>query len=119
MFVVFLDSQQVHCPIGVHEFERKEGVKLTISVHVTLSKHVGLDDLDHTIDYTLLVDVVNEQAAKERQLLELLAVDIQSAILSKSPSIIEKIHIRIAKPVIPHHGYAANACGIEYTYNNQ
>jgi dihydroneopterin aldolase len=119
MFVVFLDSQEVHCPIGVHDFERKEGVNLYISVQVTLNWHVGLDDLDHTVDYTSLVDIVNEQAAIERQLLESLAIDIQAAILAKSPSIIEKIHIRIVKPAIPHFGYAASACGIEYTFSNQ
>jgi dihydroneopterin aldolase len=119
MLVVFLDSQEVHSPIGVHDFERKEGVNLYVSVQVTLKRYVGLDDLNHTIDYTMLLDIVNEQASKERQLLESLAMDIQADIMAKSPDIIEKIHIRIVKPAIPHFGYAASACGIEYTFTNQ
>lgn len=116
MFVVFLDSQEVCAPIGVHEFERKAGVKLWISLRVKLSKLPDLDHIDHTLDYTQLVDIVNAQSSKERQLLETLAYDIRSAVLEKSKVGIENIHIRIEKPQIPHNGYAGKACGIEFSF---
>ena len=86
MFVVFLDSQEVHCPIGVHDFERKEGVNLYISVQVTLNRHVGLDDLNHTVDYTSLVDIVNEQAAiPHESAFSLFWVRMRSASRVRSP----------------------------------
>lgn len=114
MFVVFLDSQKVHSPIGVHDFERKEGVTLLVSASVSLGKHPELDHINQTFDYTRLLEIVNEQAAKERQLLETLASDIYDAILKAAVNPIENVHIRIEKPQIPHSGYAAKACGIEF-----
>ena len=117
MFVVFLDSQEVHCPVGVHEFERKSGVQLKISLRVTLQNIPDMDRIYHTLDYTQLVDIVNKEAEKERHLLETLASDIAIAIQNTSTQSIDNIHIRIEKPVIPHEGYAAKACGIEYSFN--
>jgi dihydroneopterin aldolase len=119
MFVVFLDSQKVNSPIGVHEFERKEGVVLLVSARVTLGKNPDSDHINQTLDYTQLLDIVNKQASKERQLLETLASDIYEEILKIALNPIENIHIRIEKPHIPHTGYAAKACGIEFYQNNQ
>lgn len=115
MFVVFLDSQEVQSPVGVYEFERKAGVKLFISVKVHLHHTPDINHIQHTLDYTQLVDIVNREACKERQLLETLAADIAAAIHSQSSTAIENIHIRIEKPKIPHDGYQAKSCGIEYT----
>ncbi len=115
MFVVFLDSQEVHSPVGVHEFERKSGVKLLISVRVKLRRAPDMDHIYHTLDYTRLVDLVNRVASAERQLLETLATDLAVAIHKDSTAGIEKIHIRIEKPQIPHKGYNAKACGVEFT----
>ncbi|MBM3919660.1 MAG: dihydroneopterin aldolase [Sphingomonadales bacterium] len=117
MFFVFLDSQEVNCPIGVHEFERKEGVKLFISVKVQLSHVPDMDHIYHALDYTQLVDIVNEVSSQERQLLETLAADIAAEINTKSSTAIENIHIRIEKPQIPHDRYNAKSCGIEYILN--
>ena len=114
MFVVFLDSQEVHCPVGVHEFERKSGVDLLISVRVKLRHSPDMDHIYHTLDYTQLVDIVNRVSATERQLLETLASDIATAIRNESSTGIENIHIRIEKPQIPHKGYNAQSCGIEF-----
>lgn len=114
MFVVFLDSQKVNSPIGVHEFERIDGVELLISVKVTLGKSPDNDHINQTFDYTRLLDIVNEQAAMERQLLETLASDIHEAIKNEASNPIENVHIRIEKPHIPHSGYNAIACGIEF-----
>ncbi|MEK0420720.1 MAG: dihydroneopterin aldolase [Bacteroidetes bacterium] len=119
MFFVFLDSQEVHCPVGVHEFERKSGVNLLISVRVKLRHSPDMDHIYHTLDYTRLVDIVNRVSAQERQLLETLASDIATAIHKESDTGIENIHIRIEKPYIPHEGYRAKSCGIEFTLNCQ
>jgi dihydroneopterin aldolase len=119
MFVVFLDSQEVHSPIGVHEFERKSGVKLLISVRVKLRMAADSDHISRTLDYTHLVDIVESEARKERHLLETLASDIAAALQKESPKGIENIHIRIEKPQIPHEGYNAKACGVEYTCDCQ
>lgn len=114
MFVVFLDSQEVNSPVGVHEFERKSGVRLNISVRVVLRNNPDMDHIYHTLDYTQLVEIVNREASKERHLLETLASDLATEIYKVSGSGIENIHIRIEKPQIPHEGYNAKACGVEF-----
>ena len=119
MFIVFLDSQEVQSPIGVHEFERKAGVELLISVKVQLRHAPDMDHIYHTLDYTKLVDIVNEVSSHERQLLETLAFDIAATLHKDFESGIENIHIRIEKPYIPHKGYKAKACGIEFTHSYQ
>lgn len=118
MLNVFLRKQSVICPIGVHEFERLEGVKLLISVDVSFSAHPDQDQLSQTLDYTELVDIVNQKAAQPQLLLETLAQEIAAEIKIRTSMPMEKINILIEKPEIPHDGYRAEACGIamEFRY---
>jgi dihydroneopterin aldolase len=112
MLTIFLRKQSVICPIGVHEFERLQGVKLLISVEVSFSVHPDQDQLSQTLDYTELVDIVNQKAAKPQLLLETLAQEIAVEIKKRTAMPMEKINIRIEKPQIPHVGFQAEACGI-------
>ena len=109
---IFIRGQKVSCHIGVPEEERLKAQELLI--HTTLMPPVSMggmgDDITKTIDYHQVYVRVGEVASeRSRKLLETLAEDLASMILSEFP--VESVAIEIEKFILPN----AQSTGVAIT----
>ncbi|MCH5236049.1 MAG: dihydroneopterin aldolase [Muribaculaceae bacterium] len=85
---------------GVMEEERKNGneFRVSLSVFIPYNNEIALDDIDATVSYADLYEIVKEEMAKPKNLLETVAQRIVLDIKSNFPQIkrgevtIEKMH---------------------------
>ena len=85
---------------GVFEEEKKTGNEFRVSLKVTLpfKEEVLNDDIDSTVSYADLYEIIKTEMEKPRNLLEKLAIDIVKRIIENFPEVkkgrieIEKIH---------------------------
>ena len=91
--------------VGVSDWEHKVLTRLEIDleIYADLKKACKSDDLNDTIDYAKLYDVINEVvAAKHHNLLEFLAENIVQAVHDFCDC--DTITVRIRKPYPPISG---------------
>lgn len=117
--VVFLDSQKVTAPVGWSETERRAGVELEISVHCWLLPELAEDNLEETLDYATLVEVVNRCAAEECRLLETLANKILNEVQDAGSWRLKAVDVEIRKPNPPIAGFNARCTGISVRWEHQ
>lgn len=105
--------------MGWYEEERKAGVMLDISVDAELMELPADNDLDGGLDYIRMCEIVNQEAAVERKLIETLAQAICDRIYGEKPNLISKIIVSIEKMNIKSPEFNAYCCGIriEKIYN--
>ncbi len=86
---------------GVLEKERKRGQKFLVDVELYLSLKNLNDQLNKTVNYAQVAQVVNDQITGEsRMLIETLAEDIAKQILKKFKKI-KKVKVTVHKPNAP------------------
>ncbi len=83
---------------GVFEQERELGNKFEVTVHLQypIDSAMQNDDLNETINYAEVVDLIQEVMASPSKLLEHVAFRLHSAIINRYPSVTGG-SIRVAK----------------------
>lgn len=116
---VFLDEVRFHAFHGVMPQERAVGADFTVwlTVGYDFVKAAESDDLNDTISYADLYEVVRTEMDKPSQLLEHVALRIVKAVASRWPKV-EKIDIRIVKDN-PPMGADCKGAGVEIHFINK
>ena len=116
---VFLDEVRFHAFHGVMPQERAVGADFTVwlTVGYDFVKAAESDDLNDTISYADLYEVVRAEMDKPSQLLEHVALRIVKAVASRWPKV-EKIDIRLAKDN-PPMGADCKGAGVEIHFINK
>ena len=116
---VFLDEVRFHAFHGVMPQERAVGADFTVwlTVGYDFVKAAESDDLNDTISYADLYEVVRTEMDKPSQLLEHVALRIVKAVASRWPKV-EKIDIRLVKDN-PPMGADCKGAGVEIHYINK
>jgi dihydroneopterin aldolase len=84
---------------GYLEAERRLGQRFLVDLWVEVDDAASSsDDIDHTVDYRQLADLVREVfAGPERLLLEALAGAVVDGVLERFPSV-QGVRVRVRKP---------------------
>ena len=116
---IFLDEVRFHAFHGVMPQERAVGADFTVwlTVGYDFVKAAESDDLNDTISYADLYEVVRTEMDKPSQLLEHVALRIVKAVASRWPKV-EKIDIRLAKDN-PPMGADCKGAGVEIHFINK
>lgn|SRR5574344_1244291 len=116
---VFLDEVRFHAFHGVMPQERAVGADFTVwlTVGYDFVKAAESDDLNDTISYADLYEVVRTEMDKPSQLLEHVALRIVKAVASRWPKV-EKIDIRLVKDN-PPMGADCKGAGVEIHFINK
>ena len=102
-----LQDIELQARIGVLEEEKISGNTFRVSVSVTLPapKGVETDRLTDTVNYQLLYDVVKEEMARDADLIEHVAGQIQARLVRMLPD--SEVHVSISKKNPPLGGPVA------------
>lgn len=116
---VFLDEVRFHAFHGVMPQERAVGADFTVwlTVGYDFVKAAESDDLNDTISYADLYEVVRAEMDKPSQLLEHVAMRIVKAITAKWPQVIA-VDIKLAKDN-PPMGADCKGAGVEIHFINK
>lgn len=116
---IFLDEVRFHAFHGVMPQERAVGADFTVwlTVGYDFVKAAESDDLNDTISYADLYEVVRTEMDKPSQLLEHVALRIVKAVASRWPKV-EKIDIRLVKDN-PPMGADCKGAGVEIHFINK
>ena len=103
-----IEGLGTECRIGVTEAERAtpQKIQLDLELAIDAAKAAAHDDVRDALDYAALVSTVTQHVQrKPYHLLETLAEDVASHILSKFPT--TNVRVRIKKRALPSIEYAA------------
>lgn len=93
---IHLDKVRLFANHGVHPQERVAGAEFELEVQVRYASQGMITELDQTIDYTRVLDIVREEMDDPRPLLETVALQIAAGIKTQFPKARE-INITIRK----------------------
>jgi dihydroneopterin aldolase len=101
---VGLSDVLINAPVGVHDFEREQGNQFIVDFEVKLKyvHSVRTDELDHTIDYSMLFEAIQKGFAEPAFLLEFVAGRILTEVRAYLPDHQYKLCIRKLTPAIPN-----------------
>lgn len=101
-YEIALVNLRFHARHGVWEQENKIGNEFIVDVKIRIpySDAILSDDLNLTISYAEVFDIVSSEMAKPRKLLETVAATIHSEIISRWPMITSG-SIKICKSIPP------------------
>lgn len=112
-FVIRLNSLRFFSRIGVEKQERMVGNEFLVDIAVTVpATDFEPENLDTTISYADIYDIVDKEMNVERLLLESTAMEIASAIKKMKQSI-GRVEVRITKSAPPISGIQGSAT-VEY-----
>ena len=110
MSTISLVDLEITCIMGIHPHERIQEQKLflDINLEVDFKDSTIPDDINSTIDYTLIAELATQLAIlKKYQLIESFCSDLNNMLLDKF-KIIQKSKITVKKPnALPKAKYAA------------
>jgi dihydroneopterin aldolase len=119
MFTIIVKEQTILAPIGWYEEERKNKVKLLVSVEVDIHSVHHAEELKNTINYTDILRIILDEGKVERRLLESLAEAIGKATIQRFSEQCKKVTVEIKKPFVPFSGFKANHCAVRYVNTNE
>jgi dihydroneopterin aldolase len=96
LWKISLRQIAVHAPVGIHEEEQLNRNELLIDVDVWFRMEIKKDEIDKTVDYKLIYDLILAESAVPAKLLETMAKRMVKSIFKKIKPV-EKIRIRLAK----------------------
>lgn len=114
MYIIELKNQLVHTRIGWEQEERDQGVRLLVSVRVQMDSDIENDELNNTINYVDILNIVLSEAEKEVKLLETFAKSISNKIKLLQVSGLKKIEVEIKKQHLPVMGYQADYASVSF-----
>lgn len=103
-YYIELKDQVFYSFHGLHEEEKKTGGQFVVNLKVGFISMINrITDVDHTINYESLFNILKEEMTEPRELLETLAGSVVELIHEKYP-VINFAEIRIEKlnPPIAH-----------------
>lgn len=105
MTTVSLHGLQFYAFHGFFAEEQKCGNKFVIDIDVSypFEKAAQTDELDQTIDYTVIFSIIEKEMKTPQKLLETVAHNVISSLYSQYPSILE-VDFRIKKTNPPFGG---------------
>lgn len=110
LITITLDGIRIRAHHGVMPQERDVGndfeVGVCLSIHA--DRAVCDDDLDGTIDYSAIADIVNKEMSVPSKLLEHVAGRIRNALLCAFPEIVSG-YVKITKLRPPIPGFTGSA----------
>jgi D-erythro-7,8-dihydroneopterin triphosphate epimerase len=114
---IFINDLTLACVIGVFDFERKikQNVIINIELHLDLRKAGKSDDINDTVSYQDIVDVITKKVERSQfHLLEALAEMIAEICLNDKR--VKHAHVKIEKPkAIPN----AKSSAVEILRKNE
>lgn len=112
-FQIRLNDLRFRARIGVYEQERIVGNEFRINLRVRYDADKFIhENLDSSISYVDIYDIVKKELGRERLLLESVAQSISEVIVARWKEV-EEVSITIDKLGTPISGIDGN-CGIEY-----
>lgn len=111
---VFLEGMVFYGFHGVHAEERHLGQRFIVDMEAVcdLEPAARADDLNQTISYSDLYQVTREIVEGEpRQLIESVAVEIATAVLSRF-NVVEQVTVTVRKPGAPVKGSVLDNVGV-------
>ena len=98
---VGLENYQIFATHGAYDFEKNSPQPFVISIWATLVNDVCNDELDETLNYADLQNVVNTEVVNSKpvNLMETLCKKIVESLSENE--LVSKIHVRIEKPEAP------------------
>ena len=114
MNTISIVDLEVTCIIGIHPSERvkQQTLLLDINLDVDIGDSAFADEIDETIDYTIIAEMATKLAvAKKYNLIESFCRDLNNLFLETFQAI-KKIRILVKKPnAIPRAKYATFTMG--------
>ncbi|MDA0782980.1 MAG: dihydroneopterin aldolase [Bacteroidetes bacterium] len=110
---IFIDQQLVHSNIGYFEIERIVGVELYISVKVMFKSSSISDDLNNSLDYSTLSQIITSESKNSMELLETLGENILTCIEQVGVVGHQSTWLKIEKKQMLQKGFHAKGFGIE------
>jgi dihydroneopterin aldolase len=114
---IFIDQQLVHSNIGYFEIERIVGVELYISVKVMFKSSSISDDLNNSLDYSTLSQIITSESKNSMKLLETLGQNILTCIEKVGVVGHQSTWLKIEKKQMLQKGFHAKGFGIELSKN--
>lgn len=112
---IFVKDLWVYAMIGVAEQERKVGNEFLVNLSVVIdAENFQEEDLETSISYVSLNDIIKEEMSKEVMLLETVAHRIGQTILDQWANA-KKVNIKIEKIKPPITGIQGG-CGVEFNF---
>jgi dihydroneopterin aldolase len=114
---ILLEGMRFYAYHGVNPEERALGQRFTVDVvlAVDLRRAGQSDNLAHTVSYSAVYKVVRAIVEGEpRQLIEAVAEEIASVVLTEFPPV-EHITVTVRKPEVPMKGAMLDAAGVRIT----
>jgi dihydroneopterin aldolase len=114
---ILLEGMRFDAYHGVNPEERALGQRFSVDVvlAVDLRRAGQSDNLAHTVSYSAVYKVVRAIVEGEpRQLIEAVAEEIASVVLTEFPPV-EHITVTVRKPEVPMKGAMLDAAGVRIT----
>ena len=98
-----------HAPIGVYDFERRDGNDISVDVRLTIAEQTTYDDdIADTVNYADVYQLVKGEVCKPANLLETVANRIRLALAARYPQVLH-YQIRVSKLNPPVGGHVGDA----------
>ncbi len=98
MSIIGIEGIEVKAPVGVYSWEKEEG--RIFLVDVTLETDIDFsnieDELDQTIDYEKVCNIVKANMVKKFNLIETVLEEIYKGIIKEYPNLI-KVRLKVRK----------------------
>lgn len=115
---IFISNLRLHAFHGVLPQERRVGgmFSVTLRVHYNITRAMETDDVDTTVSYAHLCQLVTTEMAQPSQLLEHVAGRIAKRVLAEHPEV-TAVDIRLTK-LNPPMGADCDGAGVELHVTN-
>lgn len=98
-----------HAPIGVYDFEKRDGNDISVDVRLTIAEQTTYDDdITATLNYADVYELVKGEVCKPANLLETVANRIRQELTSRYPQV-SHYQIRVSKLNPPVGGHVDDA----------
>jgi len=96
LWKISLRQIAVHARVGIHDEEQLNRNEVLIDADIWFSMDIKKDEIDETIDYKLIYDLILAESGVPSKLLETMAMRIVKSIFKRAKAV-KKIRIRLAK----------------------
>ncbi len=107
MYTIYLNNLHFHAYHGLFEEEKIIGNEFIVNVEIALSNVDFIDELNQTIDYSMVYKIIQDKMSIPTPLLETLLANISNAIYVYDNRI-KEISIKIEKKHPPIQNFTGN-----------
>lgn len=114
-FTISLNHLRFFARHGLYAEEKKIGAEFEVNLSVFFHPADVITDLNDTINYAKLYQLLKEEMQKPRELLEAFVMEVSQAIQLSFPSV-KKIELSVSKLQAPIAGFTGN---VEVKYSKE